>query len=352
MAATLESILIVGSKRKGAIENAYAKAFDRLGVSLIDHFDLEQPSKLLSQNRIINRLTQHVQYEFTGRNFFQYLRLNAQKYDAVIVFKGMQLTPAWLAKCKLASQSATWVNFNPDDPFNLISRGATNQNVFKSIGLYDIYVTWAKHLIPSIKKKGCPVAVYLPFAFDEDYHFPSNSLSMDLSETITFVGTWDKQREQVLTEIADMPLMIFGSYWDRISKRSPLRGKIHPANLYGEELRRVISSSKASLNILRPQNSNAHNMRTFEIPAMRGLMVTTSSEEQNYYFPEGQACLMYKDSQELRSKLKKLLNNVFDIKSMKEEAFSLRIGHSYKERAYALCEIILWYRQDELGARK
>ncbi|MGA9995594.1 MAG: glycosyltransferase [Pyrinomonadaceae bacterium] len=350
MAGTLESILIVGSKRVGSIENAYAKAFERLGIPLIDHFDLEQPSKLFRQNRVINRLTQQVQYEFTGRTLFQHIKLNAKKYDAIIVFKGMQLTPAWLARCKVASKAGAWVNFNPDDPFNLVSRGATNQNVSKSIRQYDIYATWAKHLIPSIQKAGCGSVIFLPFAYDKDNHFPSATCREELQDTITFIGGWDPLREQILTEVAEFNLEIYGEGWDRINSRSPLRGKAHPFNIYGEDLRQVISSSKASINILRPQNYGSHNMRTFEIPAMQGLMITTGSEEQGSFFPNGKACLMYENGQDLRYHLNSLMEGAFDIEGMKEAAYARCQGNSYDERAELLHETIAAYCRNRIAA--
>jgi|TARA_B110000483_G_C18016710_1_gene473337 spore maturation protein CgeB len=44
-------------------------------------------------------------------------------------------------------------------------------------------------------------------------------------------------------------------------------------------------------------------MRTFEIPSMGGLMLTTRSNEQDKFFPENKASLMFKDIQNLTKKL-------------------------------------------------
>ena len=40
-------------------------------------------------------------------------------------------------------------------------------------------------------------------------------------------------------------------------------------------------------------------MKTFEIPAMGGLMLTTRSTEQNSFFPENKGCFMFDDIKEL-----------------------------------------------------
>ncbi len=345
MDSRLECILVVGSLRSGAIERAYSRALKRQGLDYVEQFDLEQPVKVLAQRRIVNRLTSKIQDELVGSALYHHLKASPADFSAVLVFKGRQLTPKWLAQCRETKPRATWVNINPDDPFNLDSNGSSSHNILNTIPQYDIYTTWGRHLVTRIQTAGCQNVIYLPFAYDTDCHFPSEAVDRELAETITFVGTWDKQREEILTHVADLSLRVYGNFWDRLGKRSPLRGKVYPSNLYGAELRRVITSSKASLNILRPQNYCAHNMRTFEIPAMRGLMVTTQSDGQNEFFPNAQACLMFKDMEGLRETLQRILDNSFDVESMKETAFNLRHGQSYDERARDLCDAITRYRR-------
>jgi spore maturation protein CgeB len=328
-----DSVLIVGSQREGAIETAYGRAFRRLGVRTVENFDVYALSPILRQNRIVNRLTPHLQYEMTGRKLFNHLQ--TKRYEAIIVFKGMLLTPTWLKRCKAISSSATWLNVNPDDPFNMNSRGSTNRNVWTSIGCFDMYATWGKHLIPSIEKQGCPTAFFLPFAHDADNHFPADSPQHN-GDYIAFVGGWDREREEILSELGDFPIKIYGEGWNRIASRSPLRDKVQSYNIYGEQLRQFISSAKASINILRPQNHGSHNMRTFEIPAMRGLMVTTYSEEQDGFFPEGTASLMFSNTTELKQKLKLILADQYNVAEMKEAAYRLSRDQSYDSRARML----------------
>lgn len=342
---SFDTVLIVGSQWEGALELSYSRAFRRLGVRTVEHFDVERPTSSLWQNRFVNRLTKRMQYEMTGRRLYRYLQ--ARKYEAIIVFKGMPLTSAWLKRCKTVSASATWINVNPDDPFNVTSRGATNENVSSSIPYYDIYFTWGKHLIPLIQQQGCSTAFFLPFGHDPDNHFPADTAVHNNGEYIAFVGTWDREREEILSELADFPLKIYGYGWNRIATRSPLRGKVRSHNIYGEELRQFISSAQASINILRPQNRGSHNMRTFEIPAMRGLMVTSYSEEQNDFFPDGRASLMFSDIAELRKKLKLVLAGEYNIAQMKEVAFRLSRDQSYDNRARMLRDKIVEYQQSK-----
>lgn len=344
MGIALNSILVVGSKRMGALELAYVRAFKRVGSHPVEHFDLEAPARYLTRYRVLYRVSQPIQEELTGRAFFRYLKANEAEHSAVIVFKGMPLNPRWLSQCKSLKPRSTWVNLNPDDPFNLASRGASNRNIYSSIPLYDVYATWGRHLIPHLERAGAKNVIYLPFAYDADTHFPSERLDSNLANQITFVGTWDRQREQVLSAVADLPIKVFGNFWDRVDRRSPLRDKVYPSNLYGADLRRVISSSLASINILRPQNLNSHNMRTFETPAMRGLMITSASQEQNAFFPDGKACLMFTDVRDLHCKLEHVTRSS-DRERLKNTGFGLCRGHSYDDRAEWLCDFIARYRR-------
>ena len=64
-------------------------------------------------------------------------------------------------------------------------------------------------------------------------------------------------------------------------------------HIYGKDIFKLMNRSAISLNILRKQNYSEHNMRTFEIPANNGLMLTTRSNEQNKFFKENKACFMF-----------------------------------------------------------
>jgi spore maturation protein CgeB len=70
-----------------------------------------------------------------------------------------------------------------------------------------------------------------------------------------------------------------------------------------------MSRAAVTLNILRKQNRTSHNMKTFEIPGMGGLMLTERSYEQNNFFPENKSSLMYTGLKELKKKILYAYNN-------------------------------------------
>ena len=83
--------------------------------------------------------------------------------------------------------------------------------------------------------------------------------------------------EKILNNL-NIKIDIFG----RLKKKHNLNGKlnIHESHISGRKLKKIISSYAISVNILRLKNKNSHNMKSFEIPALGGLMLTNFSREQ------------------------------------------------------------------------
>ena len=55
---------------------------------------------------------------------------------------------------------------------------------------------------------------------------------------------------------------------------------------------------------MRLQDKNSHNMKSFEIPALGGLMLTNFSREQMLFFEQNKECFMYKNKKDFINKIK------------------------------------------------
>jgi len=84
----------------------------------------------------------------------------------------------------------------------------------------------------------------------------------------------------------------------RMWRGRPLRGK---------EMVRATRASKINLNILRTQNKNACNMRSFEIPCCGGFMVHERSEDLSGLLKPGSEYEDFGSPQELVEKIKQYL---------------------------------------------
>jgi spore maturation protein CgeB len=332
-------ILLVGAAApESAIEFSYVRAFEALGVD-VTLFDPARDLARLAVSRVLARAAWPVQHLWVGKVLRDFFARDA-RWDVVIVFKGMFIPAQALSDAIARSRGALWMCFDPDDPFDP-GRAMSSVHVRAAIPLYHTYLIWSRRLIPAIQAAGCADVEYLPFAADPSVHFPAPELDASLRNVITFVGTRDSQREALLETLADLPLRIYGNAWQRVHRSSKLRPLVVPRSIFGAELRRVVTSSAASLNIMRPQNAGSHNMRTFEVPAMGGLMITSRSSEQAAFFPEQEACLMYDDPSELRSLAESMLRSDGAARAaIARAALERAKPHTYLERARTLLTLI------------
>jgi spore maturation protein CgeB len=331
-------VLLVGSTADWAIETFYRNALERLGHDALV-FDPDSGIPRALEGRVLGRLTWSMRYLFTGRALVELFERDP-RWDAVIVFKGLSLSPQALARCRALTPKARWANFNPDNPF-VSDRASSSRHVRAAISLYDHYFIWSRALLQPLRAAGARAASYLPFAFAEEHHFPAPVLDPQLSGAINLVGSFDSTRTRMLEPLADLPLRLYGGHWERLPRSSRLRRCVAGGVVFGAELRRVISSSLASINLMRAQNRGAHNMRTFEVPAMGGLLLTTRSAEQQAVFPEGEASLMFDSQRELRAQIEALLAGRVDAQALRARALTLSRGHSYTDRARELLATLL-----------
>jgi spore maturation protein CgeB len=77
-------------------------------------------------------------------------------------------------------------------------------------------------------------------------------------------------------------------------------------------------------------------MKTFEIPAMNCLMLTTRSFEQNILLPENKACFMYSNVNEFNKKLNYIKKNPNKVSKIRSAGYKLIKKHTYLHRASQL----------------
>lgn len=74
-------------------------------------------------------------------------------------------------------------------------------------------------------------------------------------------------------------------------------------------------------------------MRTFEIPACGGLMLSTFTREQADFFPEGEAAFYYRDPGQLDGIVDRLLKDDQTRDQVKRNALKISRDHDYRLRA-------------------
>lgn len=123
---------------------------------------------------------------------------------------------------------------------------------------------------------------------------------------ISFVGSWHPRRQSVMTQLADLPVSIYGPKWRRKNILNPrIFFKVKRRGIWGDEVSQLYRNSKINLNIAVWDTSkqSGNNLRIAEIPAAEGFLLSEYSPELSDYFVPGTEIETYRTVEELRQKI-------------------------------------------------
>lgn len=212
----------------------------------------------------------------------------------------------------LEETKARLVVWYPDNPFKA---DQTSMNILRNLRRCDLFYIWGKFLIEPLRAAGCRRVEYLPFGFDPSLHPVDTVLTAEDHKRfgcgVTFVGTWDVERERALAPLAEFDLAIWGPYWPaRLAADSPLRRCVRGGGLYGAEMVKAFRASRVVFNHLREHNGPAHNVRTMEITGIGGgpMVVRRTVEQARELFTESEHLRCFDGDAELSSVCRDVLS--------------------------------------------
>ena len=262
--------------------------------------------------RIANRVA--------GRPLSGYQQLNralveqaaAFSPDVILIGKGRWFTPAALKAAKKVS-SAMLVNWGTDDPFN---RADNSRDLLNSIPLYDLYVCTKKEIMSDVRRAGCANVAYVRFGYKPQVHFPEAPASDVERERfacdVMFVGGCDAHRtayfEALVRAMPGVKLGLYGMYWERVRELRPYARGFAVARDY----RLAVGGAKIAANLVRRANRDDHVMRTFEIPACGGFMLTERSSTHSELFAEDNEAAFFSAPEEFVTKVRSYLGRDAD----------------------------------------
>lgn len=334
-------ILIVGSDKVFAIENFYTKYLRLSGVH-IDAFN--------AYNIFFDYYHKHILHKIIFKAGLStiYKKINnlfieaVQKYrpDAIWVFKGMEIFPASLEWAR--KENIKLINYNPDNPLIFSDKGSGNQHVTDSISLYDLHLTYHMEVKKELEERFHVKVAILPFAFDDNESLYQECCRQQEVIKACFLGNPDSRRAACIQALAanGIPIDVYGNNWDKFLKHENIT-LFPPA--YGTEQWKVLWRYRVQLNLMRIHNDNSHNMRSFEVPGIGGIMVAPDNIEHRMYFEDRKEVYLYKDTADCITIIKELLNMPAGEANMIRKAArerSVRSGYSYKARAAQALEVI------------
>ena len=335
-------ILIVGSDAGGALEQYCAAALQRLGHT-IQYYDVH--ARITERARFLSvPVLSELELGWLRRGFNRDLppTITEWKPDLVFVFKGIDLWTDTLAAVRALANRPLLINWNPDSPFDFATAN-TSRGLVKSIPLYDAYFIWDRDLFTPIQEAGGKRVEYLPFGYDPDHHHPV-SPSSEMACQIAFVGNYSPQRTEMLAQLSTaFDVGIWGGNW-HISLRpnDPLRNYLRGGWTYGKGMSQVYSAAMIGINFLRAQNGQAHNMRTFEVPAIGAALLSTRSRDQIGWLPENEAAAYFSSPEEMVQQAASLLKDDAARKQLAETGHRLITSgnHTYYDRMRTVMETV------------
>jgi spore maturation protein CgeB len=298
-------ILIVGAEEVYSIENYFVKYFHQMGeeVHLFPAQNIFYNLYKSTYSKILFRIgLSNIYVKINDR-----LKLDVEKIrpDVVFVFKGMEIFPQTLSWIK--SLGIKLANYNPDNPFIFSGRGSGNKNITESIGLYDLHFTYSLEVKARIEQEFNSRTVWLPFGFEISPGLYDRCAAEVELNKLCFVGNPDKHRVKFLEDLADQGIAVdlYGFHWHKFIGH-PLVN-LHPP-VYADQLWKTLRRYRVQLNLMRIHNLNSHNMRTFEVPAVGGIMLAPSTKEHSLFFTDQKEAFFFTQIDDCVKLIKRILS--------------------------------------------
>lgn len=331
-------ILLTGNSYPTSPEQIYLNCLrkqDDIEASLFETGTIFRKRLRNLFNKLLYRLYPRIILNTIGQQLER--QVSTAKPDILLVFKGMEIPVSSLIRIK--KQGVKLVNFNGDHPFKLVSSGSGNRTSVNSIPLYDLYLTYSSMIKRETENRyDVPVEV-LPFGVSAEVTRQTFNES-EINE-VCFVGNYDIKREEYVKVIANsgLTISVYGHGWDKLSHEHI---NIHPPVL-GNDYWKTLFQYRIQLNILRAHNNQSHNMRSFEIPGVGGIMLAEYSSDHELYFEDEKEIFLFKTKKDLVKKCEEILNMSPQSASEVRQRAKTRItnsGHTYNNRSSSLVNML------------
>jgi spore maturation protein CgeB len=291
-------------------------------------------------NKLLFKISPNIVLDKINKNLIQKVKYFSP--HVLVIFKGMEIYPKTLQEIK--EKGVKLVNYNLDHPLEYFSKGSGDKNVYNSVDLYDLHISYSQDILNTLLERDENAqTAHLPFG-----HFVTPDLYEECKKIKTvkkvcFVGNPDQKRVDYINRFCDAGLNIdvYGTGWSNLLiEKNNL--KIYPP-AYGDDYWKTLRRYAVQLNIFRPHNKNSHNMRTFEVPAIGGIMLAPRSNEHSLFFKEGEEVFLYDDVEQAIKIAQRLLSRSDDeIERTRNNARqrSLIDGYHYRERSKLLLKYL------------
>lgn len=229
--------------------------------------------------------------------------------DAVFIMKGETLFHETIRAIKRKCPVYFWWFDNPFEYAKIHSEILDNLKVANHVFIIEpYYIELLKEI--GVKKisylgNGCEPKIYnrKPLSAEDKIKY-----ECDLS----FVGTCYPKRYQILKDLVDYDLKIYGVQWFEFFKKGVVKkaGVTIKSGVVTPELQvKIFQNTKINLNFHRPNLVNCANQRTYEIACAGGFQLIHYKKLIADEFEEGKEMVYYRSLDDLKDKINYYLEN-------------------------------------------
>ncbi len=204
-----------------------------------------------------------------------------------------------------------------------------------ALELFDLLAVGGSDVARMLHQAGYPDVRYLPAGCDPSFHPPLRARDR-FRANVVFAGKATPRREELLSEVVEFGLAIWGPGWRRTSLREYCRGQLLSALDYV----RAYSGATVAINIhhdLGPAAAAGVNQRLFELAAMGACQVVDYREDLERHFSPGSDLYVFQDTVELNEIVKSALLDMGRSEGLGRAARRLAIQrHTYMHRLQQL----------------
>lgn len=341
MTAPLSVLIVAPHILRGAgLEDFYARALQELGHK-VTVLSVDGPARTfaafnLTKRRLANRLSK-LRYQGQPPTLLAehiVTCADSLRPDLTIVFRCERLAPETIRALREASRYAC-VNIYPDHPFVIPGAGAVRLGA--ALREYTAILTFARCLIPVFYQLGARSVNWLPFGYDPDCHVPK---APHRRKSIVYLGQWGYVQEEHLESLCQFGVAIYGVGWHHLRRASPLRQAWQVGEGLGPEMGAAVTGAEIVFNLVRAEAGCAHSMKTFEIPALCGFMLTNDTEEQKLFFRPDREAVYFQNRDELVDKVRYYLAHPDEREQVRLAGLAAVKGHEYTARTNMLLAFV------------
>lgn len=259
--------------------------------------------------------------------------------DVCIMSGGERILPDTIEAIK--RYGATVILWTTDAPrdFKSISETAPH---------YDFVFSSGTEAVELLQKRGIKNLSLLPYACDPNHHHAVKLTDDEYKEygnDITFVGSFYRNRGEILTAIADLDIGIWGPGWDALPEGSPLKKRVRrSAGIRTEEWAKIFSASKIAVVSHYQDNKTPcyqASPKVFEALACKCFVLVDDQRDVSALFVPGKHLDVFKDAHGLREKLAYYLANPTERARISENGYKEAIEkHTYRLRIKKMLAIL------------